>query len=624
MTSTGAPSRKINSALAAFESTIQKNVQSGEHSGMYISNMVGNKAGNLGSSRHSRDSSVAKRDAQHRRDLPRRHPRSPDGKNASNETRKAAERLKKRADKMHGRSKTQERHRRLGADNPLGLGPSPTNRKSSDRSAKTETTAELSLEDISKQNSTQSKGWNSFDDSSNFFSEAEESSVGADDDFSLVSESSFQEPNWNPSLMQKKKKDFAASWANGFAVNYHHRSDGSESESDQNNNEQKVRKKAHNKKPSRSSRGANQRLAQEDPGFAITYQLRAEESDSDFDPSETREKIRRQQLIRTQSNSNLQQSSTHSSNTTPGFAFTYRQRSEESESDVDHTDVREKTGRKQNRKKPLSATVHPAPQPTALFPLSRTASSNSLNSGTEDLNQSIRSLNARVHRSPNGHKSGTGQGVSSLGMSDNFRNLVMAGTGDLSCSPIDTRENCSTFYEAGNLSCSALPKVKHNSPKSETRNSSRRVLDPESDLGIQSEREPERSDAESGRRRGPRKPKALSRPVQDDGFFSDASAIPATKPKPVRKVRKYGAAAAAENLSALPPAFQTVARKQQAEKNENIRRRQNASQRIDRKSRSPGHEVNSKDPFKIGDPFEAGAEDGFTSFKTEPSFFDCV
>jgi hypothetical protein len=119
--------------------------------------------------------------------------------------------------------------------------------RASANSCITADTADLTVEDISKDKS--KANWNSFEDSSNFFSEAEESSYagGGSDDESLLSEFSFNDDNWNPETKEKKTqkpgKGGSPAWAASFAVTYQHRPDESDSEFDCEEKRDKIRRK---------------------------------------------------------------------------------------------------------------------------------------------------------------------------------------------------------------------------------------------------------------------------------------------------------------------------------------------------------------------------------------------
>eukprot|EP00977_Amphora_coffeiformis_P002885 scaffold539_cov144-Amphora_coffeaeformis.AAC.4 len=583
-----AQSSRIRSVLSAFESTIQKNVESGEQCSMYLSNKVGK--GNLGASRHSKDPS--KRDApRHREQEQHRHPRSPNGKALSTEAKRAAEKLKKRAGKMHtARQRRTERphgdDEDFFNDNKIpatlhtdSLTPAHTekSRKSSDRSAKTEATEELTVDDLEGPGNGQ--GWKSFEDS--FFSEVEETSVamdGDDDDaFSLLDESSFQEPSWNPELKPKKKTGAGTDWTSGFAV-VAAQPKPDESDSERGSEDRKDRPRRKHPKP----RETANRPSRPHPN---PYQNRDSDVDSDHD-EERPERPRRKQLSKQHSNRAMQKKKSDP------FAITYQHRAEESDSDFDPEDMRERIRKKQLGVSSSSLQMsgsnldfHP---PVATFQLTRSSSARSLDKGdsdAEDLNNSIRSLNARALKSASLKQATAGPGD---GMGDNFRSMVMGGAGN---------NFPQSFLGSG-------------------------------DFGVASESESERSDADKSLRRSARVHKPRPTPANhDDGKFSDASALSASKTKPVVRKKKYGAAAAAENPSALPPAFQTIMRNQAKEKKgeSNACRNPQASRQTDRRPKSPKKIPGGSPKNSSAGNFANFAEmDDFTSFKTDRSFFDCV
>jgi hypothetical protein len=256
---------KVLSALSAFETTIQKNEQSGESSGMYLSN----RKGGLGASRHSKASWNSSKDNQTESSSVMREPVSKAKSPVQSEAKKAAARLRKRTANMN-RSQTQKSPRGGGrgvgrkgntedGDDQVDFfkdGKVPATLKlasltpaHADSSCFTADTAELTVEDIAKDRP--EANWNSFEDSSNFFSEAEESSYagGGSDDESLLSEFSFNDDNWDPETKQKKSKKPNSTkagppaWAASFAVTYQHRPDESDSEFDCEEKRDKIRTK---------------------------------------------------------------------------------------------------------------------------------------------------------------------------------------------------------------------------------------------------------------------------------------------------------------------------------------------------------------------------------------------
>ena len=583
---------RIRSVLSAYESTIQKNVESGEHCGMYLTNKV--RRSGLGGSSHSKDP--------YQRDAPRhierdqhRSARSPGGKGfGSAEAKRAAEKLKKRASNMHtARPKKTERPNggkedifnenkipaTLHIDSLTPAHKEKSRTKSSDRSTKTETTEELTLEDLESPDN--GKDWKSFEDS--FFSEIEESSVamdGDDDDcFSLLDDSSFQEPNWNAELKTKKKTGVGTDWTSGFAV-VASQPKPDESDSERDSEDRKDRPRKMHPKP----RDVAKRPSRPQ---AAPYQNRANDMDSDRD-GERGERPRRAQLSKQPSNRSMQKKKADT------FAITYQHRVEESDSDFDPEDMRERI-----RKKHIGASssalqmsgsnldLHP---PVATFQLTRSTSSRSLYKGdsdAEDLNNSIRSLNSRALKSASLKHVAAGPGGPGYGMGDNFLNMVMGGAGN----------HFSPSFLGSNDSC------------------------------VASESESERSDADRSCRRSGRvrKPRSQHRD-HDNGGFSNSGDFLVSKPKLARK-KKYGAAAAAENLSALPPAFQTVMRSQVKERKgeSNICRNSNASRQTDGRPRLP-KKITGGSPKKntTGNVAEIAEMDDFASFKTDRSFFDCV
>lgn len=550
-------SSRIHAALSAYESTIQKNVESGEHCGMYLSNKVGH--GGLGTSRHSRGTSS--RDESRHREQQHRHSRSPTGKNPNAEARRAAEKLKRRAhNNMHGRSRRQQERPQQDDKIPAtlqldSLTPAHTEKsrnKASDRSARTETTDELTLDDL--ENPVQGQGWKSFEDS--FFSEADASIVAYEDDnedcFSLLDESSFQEPDFKPELKPKKKKETPADWTSEFAVaSNQQRLDESESE-----RVAEIRKE----RPQRGQRPSRQK--------ANPYQNR-EDNDSESDRDQgKRERTRKKH------NSKENPNPTRRKKKADPFAITYQHRPDESDSDFDPEDMRGRIRKKQlgasSSSLQMSGSKSDLHPPVASFSLSRSNSSRSLNrdgSETEDLDNSFRSHNSKTLKPP-----------PPSGMGDNFRNMVMGGSSN----------HMSSSFLGGD------------------------------DLGDANESESERFGVDNSRHRRPREYKPPTRPAtHDDGACSDAGAFSASKPKPIRK--KYGAAAAAENFSALPPAFQTIYRSQAKEKKgeSHTSRHRHSSRQADRKTKSP--KKSSEGAFANFDE-----TDDFTPFKTDRSFFDCV
>lgn len=457
-----ARAKKISSAVDVFESTIKKNAQHrGDESGMFISNMVRKKG--LSSSGH------------------------PSRRATGSEAQRAAEKLKKRTSNM--KSKPMRNDGRVpgphksstakGKTRPSLRLKSPQEKnhpKSSDRSSKTETTSELSVDEACITDN----GWScTFDDSENAFSEYEDSTVGADDDdFSLLDESSFQEPDFYPDSVDKNNKPAAAAavWANGFAVAYQSRSDSdSEDECQPPTSRPKktisvtpgrpTMQKAsslRNMRKSNSSRNLKpKKPASSASAFAITYQRRAEESDSDFDTSDMRQRIRAKQ------------------GAGPGiYATSQLQRSDS-------------------------------------FKLDRSNSSRSIgNAGEVDcLNTSISSLNSRALRKAAAKKTHMGGSSPS--------NMLIGGHGDVPSND---------FFGASDT---------------------------------------EVSDARFSHNRRFRKAETVKKSVDKDDFDANfdeiafASVSEVTKP---RRPRKYGAAAAAEILSELPPAFRTIAKKQQDER----------------------------------------------------------
>ena len=445
-------SGKIASALDAFENTIKNNALSGNNteSGMYISNRVGAK--------HSK----------------------------SNEAKRAAEKLKKRTGNMQSRRKDRPRpHPHKTSKNEgdkvsatLNVKrPSGRSRKSPDRSARsalTESTDELSLEDACDG----SQGWDcSFHDSYNAFSDADVSTVGGDDeDFSLPDESSFVEPDLNPA----KQQDMNSSWAAGFAVSYQNKMDS--------DSEEEKERPARSKKPGISMTARNRALQKPSSlrnmarssslrdlnspkkpstgDFEITYQHRAEETDSSFDRDDLRKRIRDKQ------------------NAGPG-AFQTAQ--------LHRVNSDRSLGRGKGAERGSSQILQV--QQPAFFKFQRSHSSRSIGYGSE-----VESLNKSSNHSVNSRSMRKPSQKSNKEMKDNFQKKVIK----------DSNTSQTGF------------------------------LDGDDDLFAN---HPEK--------------------LFDDHVFASAS-----KPRPAaqRPKKKLGAAAAAENLADLPPAFRTIAKRQQNEK----------------------------------------------------------
>lgn len=445
-------------------------------------------------------------------------------------------------------------------------------KSTSDRSARTDTTSEMTLDDVDKSGTF--SGWKSFDESANFFSEAEDSTGrgGDEDDFSLISESSFQQPDWNPDASQKKKmKDPSASWASGFAVSYHQRDEDTDSESDVGEGQRGL-KKERPRKPSQrplQKTGSSRKLKKKADDFAVTYQHRTEESDSDFDTEDMTEKIRRKQLSKNQSLSSSSHHKPSSQKRAPktacGFAVTYQHRTEDSDSDFVPENTRDNIQKKQILKSGSSHSL----QRTASFKLSRTTSTHSLGNenGGEDLNNlSCRSLNSRALRAVSHRQVATGSG-------DFFNNLVVG----------------------------------------EPSSSNGSFLGSASSFGFENDNEKEPS-FESHHQSPNRNAKIQPTSSQNDGEWTDVNTLSSVpKPKPTRSARKYGAAVAAENLTSLPPAFQTIARKQMSEGH--VKRQNPSSRPSDRKPKP------NKETSEVNSHHE---EDGALSFDADRSFFECV